>query len=70
MTRPPSTAVRRVDLRRQKEIVIGEINSEIERERLPRKPEIMLLKIDMGELVNFLYFGIFNNTNNSGIFSD
>ena len=44
MTRPPSTAVRRVDLRRQKEIVIGEINREIESERLPRKPEIIILK--------------------------
>jgi hypothetical protein len=43
VTKPPSTAVRRVDLRRQKEIVIGEINREIERERLPRKPEIMLI---------------------------
>ena len=40
MTRPPRTAVRRVDLRRQKDIVIGDINRDMERGREPIKPEI------------------------------
>ena len=38
--RPPSTAVRRVDLRRQKEIVMGDINRDMERGREPINPEI------------------------------
>ena len=40
MTRPPMTAVSRVDFRLHTATVIGEIRSETEMEKAPSQPEI------------------------------